>query len=114
MVAFRMLRAILLILLILHGLIHLMGFSKAFQLAPMSQLTQPIGKPTGILWLAATVMLLLTAVVLALDKNWWWQLSIAAIALSQIAIVTSWRDARFGTIINMILLFMIVQQIVHF
>ena len=35
-----------------HGLIHLMGFAKAFNYAEISQLTQPISKNTGWLWLS--------------------------------------------------------------
>jgi hypothetical protein len=39
--------------LALHGLIHLLGFAKAFGLARLPQLTQPIGPLLGLLWLMA-------------------------------------------------------------
>ena len=44
---------ILVILLVVHGLIHLLGFVKAFGLAPVAQLTQPITRTAGAFWLAA-------------------------------------------------------------
>lgn len=40
-----MIRAIFGFLILLHGLIHLMGFLKAFHLADIEQLTLPISKP---------------------------------------------------------------------
>jgi hypothetical protein len=38
-------------LLLLHGLIHLMGFAKAFGYAELPQLTQPIPREWGLVWL---------------------------------------------------------------
>jgi hypothetical protein len=35
-----------------------MGFVKGFQLAEISQLTQSISKPMGVLWLFATILFL--------------------------------------------------------
>ena len=48
-----MLRWALIGLLILHGLIHLMGFAKAFGYAELPQLTQPISRDWGVVWLLA-------------------------------------------------------------
>ncbi len=52
-------------LLTLHGLIHLMGFAKAFGYAKLPQLTQPISRESGVLWLLASVLTVATAVMLA-------------------------------------------------
>ena len=35
-------------LLVVHGLIHLMGFAKAFELGEFPQLTQPVSSALGI------------------------------------------------------------------
>ena len=35
----------------LHGLIHLLGFVKAFDLGEIRELTQPVSRTMGILWL---------------------------------------------------------------
>ena len=39
------------LVLIIHGLIHLLGFAKAFRFAELPQLTQPISPLVGVLWL---------------------------------------------------------------
>ena len=59
-----MIRILFLILLAVHGLIHLLGFAKAFGLAELPQLVQPISRPWGALWLAAAALTLATAVML--------------------------------------------------
>lgn len=90
--------------LVLHGLIHLMGTAKAFGVAEIPQLTQPIAGPLGILWLLAASLLLVTALTLFTWPQWWWLVGAAAIVVSQAAIITSWSDARYGTIANLIVL----------
>jgi hypothetical protein len=42
------------------------------------------------------------------DKDWWWMIGTASIILSQVLILSSWHDARFGTIANVIILFLVV------
>jgi hypothetical protein len=103
-----MLKIIFFIIIIVHGLIHLMGFVKAFKLAPMDQLTQPISKPVGLLWLL-TALLFLAAVFLFLRRpEFWWIIAAPAIIISQVLIILSWRDAKFGTIANLIILLNII------
>ncbi|MCX6578607.1 MAG: hypothetical protein NT166_00305 [Candidatus Aminicenantes bacterium] len=103
-----MFKIIFCIIIIVHGLIHLMGFVKAFKLAPMDQLTQPISKPVGLLWLL-TALLFLAAVFLFLRRlEFWWIIAAPAIIISQVLIIFSWRDAKFGTIANLIILLNII------
>jgi len=59
------LRWVLIGLLLLHGLIHLMGFAKAFGYAELPQLTQPISREWGVLWLLAGGLVVATAMMLA-------------------------------------------------
>ena len=49
-------------LLLVHGLVHSMGFLKAFGLARLPQLGLPISRPRGVLWLVAGLAMLGTAV----------------------------------------------------
>jgi len=93
-------RLLFAILLAVHGLIHLMGFAKAFGLAKLPQLVQPISRPMGVAWLAAALLLALTAVAVFAMPRWWWALGGVALVLSQIVIASSWSDARYGTIAN--------------
>lgn len=94
-----------------HGLLHLLGPAKAFGLAALPQLTQPISKPAAMLWLLAAAATLATAAAIPLWPQRWWILTPVAILLSQAAIATSWQDAKFGTIPNLVLL---AVAVVHF
>lgn len=92
------------IVVVLHALIHLLGFVKAFQLAEVSQLTQQISKPVGVFWLIAFLLLTASAIQFIFDKDIWWIAALIGIILSQILIILFWQDAKFGTIPNIIIL----------
>ncbi len=96
---------ILITLLVIHGLSHLLGFMKAFGLAQPSQLQAAISRPMGILWLAAAILLIVSAVMVFPAWRWWWVSAAVGVVLSQVLIFTSWNDAKAGTIANVILLF---------
>lgn len=106
-------RLIFAIILILHGLIHLMGFVKAFKLAEVSQLNMNISKAAGIAWLLAALVLIITSMTFLLKKEWWWMIGILALLLSQVLIIAYWSDAKFGTVANVILLIGIVLSFSH-
>jgi hypothetical protein len=95
-------------LIAVHGLIHLMGFAKAFKFAPIAQLTQPISPALGVLWLAAAVLLLAAVALLLVAPRWFWLAGLVGLLASQIAITSSWGDARFGSIVNVALLAAVV------
>ncbi len=97
-------RTVLIILFALHGLIHLLGFAKAFQFASITQLTQPISRPIGLLWMASGLLFLIGATMYALKLNLWWTPAMLGIILSQILVFMFWQDAKFGTIANLLLL----------
>ncbi len=97
-----------LVFLVLHGAIHLLGFAKAFGLATLPQLAEPISRPMGVLWLLAALAFGTTAALVAVDRGKWWLAALAALALSQAAIASSWGDARFGTAANVVVLMALV------
>ena len=103
-----MLKIFLLIILFIHGMIHLLGFLKAFQLAEINQLTQNISKPMGILWLIALLLFLAAAIQLISNHDLWWITALAAVILSQVLIILFWQDAKFGTIANIIVLLSVI------
>lgn len=94
--------AVFAVFLILHGLIHLLGFAKAFGFAALPQLTQPITPFFGLLWLTAAALFLAAAVSICASPRWWWAIGACAIAVSTIAIAPSWADARFGALANLV------------
>ena len=93
----------LIALIAIHALIHFMGFAKAFGLAELTQLTQPIGRGMGLLWLLAGLTLLLAAVMVKTHPGSWWWLAFAGVLLSQAVLFSSWSDARFGTVANVLI-----------
>jgi hypothetical protein len=88
------------ILLVLHGLIHLLGAAKAFGWAQVSQLTTPISRSGGTLWLSSTLLFWAAAASMRLWPRYWWLVGAIAIAVSMVAIVPSWADAKFGAGVN--------------
>ena len=91
-------------LVVLHGLIHFMGPAKAFGLAELPQLSQPISRHVGIAWLVAGLAFLGIAAQLVWAPRWWWVTALPAVALSQGVILTAWSDAKFGTLANVVVL----------
>jgi len=101
-------KTLFLIIIAIHSLIHLMGFVKAFNLAELSQLTQSISKTSGIIWLLTSLLFLCSLGLYVFQKQEWLMVATVAVVLSQIVIIQSWTDAKFGTIANMIILFPII------
>ena len=101
-------RLLFALLLVVHGLIHAMGFAKAFGLAELSQLTREISRPLGVLWLGAGVLTLLAAAALFVWPRGFWLVGGLACVLSQIVVSQSWVDAKFGTVANGLLLLAVV------
>jgi hypothetical protein len=92
------------VFLVLHGLIHTIGVAKAFNLAELPQLSQPIAPATGWVWLAATILFFATAVAIFVTPRWWWALGACAILVSLAAVAPSWSDAKFAVLPNLIAL----------
>ncbi len=90
--------------LVVHGLIHLMGFAKAFGYAELPQLTQPISRAWGAAWLVAAILTLASATALGFGARRFWAIGAVALVVSQVVIVSSWRDAWAGSIANLVLL----------
>ena len=99
-----MVRIVVAFLFVLHGLIHLFGFAKAFGYADLPLLGQAISEPIGVLWLTAALLCLASAAALFLAPRWWWVVGALAVVTSQVVIVTAWSDAMIGTVANLLLL----------
>jgi hypothetical protein len=82
--------------LLIHGLIHLIGFYK-YARARAS-------KAKGMFWLTTTLLFITTAVLTVINLPAWWLPGIIAVGCSQVLITNSWSDAKYGTIINAIVL----------
>ncbi|WP_138420370.1 DUF6920 family protein [Aquibacillus sediminis] len=92
------------LLVSVHGLIHLLGFVKAFKLVEVNQLKVEISKSIGLIWLVTTFLFIAIGLLLLLNNNLWWLPAIITVAFSQTVIFFSWQDAKFGTVVNVIIL----------
>jgi len=98
-------RLVLAGILVGHGLIHIAGFLAAFGLAEVGVLRNDPSRPAGILWLVAAVLLVASGVLLFAFPARWSQVAVIALVLSQGLIVSSWGDAKFGTLANVVVMF---------
>lgn len=91
------------LLLLIHGIIHVMGFTKAFNLGRQNLLTDNISKPAGFFWLITMLIFIAAAIVYIIKAPYWPELAMTAVIISQLLIILSWKDAKAGTILNIIL-----------
>ena len=91
-----------------HGLIHLMGFTKAFELGTIQQLTKEITRPAGIFWLLCAFLFISAAILFFLKSEWLTFFAVPAIVISQILIIMTWQDAKFGSIPNFLIILVII------
>lgn len=101
-------RFLLIILIFLHGLIHLAGFLKSFGFINLEEISHDISKPIGVLWLISTLLFFATGILYLLGKDSWIIPATLAIVISQLLIILTWQDAKFGTIPNVIILLSII------
>jgi uncharacterized protein DUF6544 len=97
-------RWIVVVLMAIHGLIHLMPTAKGFGWVEVTELDEPIGAAEGVAWLLAAVLVLASAGLLAMRVRPWWIVAAVAAAFSQTVILTSWGPAKAGTAANVLML----------
>jgi len=103
-----MIRYLFVSLMFIHGLIHLMGFIRAFGYGVANQISGEISRFNGMFWLAATLLFMLASILFLLKNESWLWVAILACIISQILIITLWKYAKFGTIANVIIVFAVL------
>lgn len=93
-------KSIITTIIVLHAFIHILGFLKAFSLADIRQLTIPIGKVQGILWLLSFMILCIGSIFYGMSYHTWSLWLMVGVILSQILVFYSWNDAKFATMLN--------------
>lgn len=101
-------RLLFIAIIALHGLVHSIGFFRAFGLMEGKNYNIPVSKPMGILWIITALLFEIVAVLVFNHNKQWWVIGSIAIILSQFLIIRYWSDTKFGTIINIIISAVIV------
>jgi hypothetical protein len=105
-----MLKYLFTFVMLIQGLIHFMGFAKAYNYGNITQISKYISKSTGSIWLFTAMLFIVAVVLFFVKKESWAYFAIVAAVISQILIITVWKDAKFGTIINIIVLFVAISS----
>lgn len=104
-------------IVVIHGLIHLLGFVAYWPLGEIAelpykttllngrfQLSQSGMRLYSVLWLLAAVALIGSAVSLAADRAWWLPLMVTAVILSLVVTVLDWSSAFRGALLSLVML----------
>jgi len=91
-------RMLFFLLILVHGMIHVLGFVKGFGFKEVKGLTMPITKSKGLLWLLAALLILVFAWLYGANAKFAWIVGFVAMGLSQVLVFVYWRDAKFGTL----------------
>ena len=97
-------RFLLFLVIVVHALIHLMGFAKAFHFAEISQLAEQPSRTAGLIWLLCAMALTVAGGLFLFKQVSWWWVALPAVILSQMLIFFFWGDAKFGTVANLVIL----------
>lgn len=111
------LRVILGIILLAHGLIHLIGVAAYWHLVKFDGIntsSEVLGgnldvgdfglKVLGLLWLAATIGFAVAAYGYVAKTDWWQPVMLSVTLLSLGVCILGWKDTVFGTTTNLIIL----------
>lgn len=104
-------RLLFTIVLFLHLLIHSIGFAKAFHWIETSGETNTMSGAQGLLCLLVSILLILTIAFFQRKNHIWILLSIVVIIISQVIILFNWEVAKYGSIINLIILIVAIISI---
>lgn len=114
-----MIKWFLIVIIVIHGLIHLIGGINELGIAKVEGLTgktlivvpdtvrivlDTVRIVLGMIWFALVLLFLMSAVGLGINRSWWKTIAIGAVIVSQILIIIWWPDARFGTIANILII----------
>src|SRR5690349_17912827 len=103
-------KTVIIFIITLHAVIHIVGFKKTLGQVPLTapEFSMPIFSrlfidPLRILWLSAGIVFLAAATFYFFNTQWWTIPCFVGIILSESLIIHSWKEARWGTVLNLIL-----------
>jgi len=110
-------RILVVVVLILHGLVHLLGFVVPWKLASIEGLsykttilsgTLDIGatgaRLIGLVWLLAAIGFVIAGIAILIGYPGWVTLTLIVTTLSLVLTILGWPDSQFGLLVNIIIL----------
>jgi hypothetical protein len=117
----RVMRVILVLLLLVHGIAHLPGFLVNWQLRSFPELpfrttvfggTLDVGligiRAVGVGWLLVTIAFGFAALGVLLRSGWWQPVAYSAVGASGLLSAAGWPEARLGLVANALVIVLIV------
>ncbi len=112
-----MIRGLLALVLVLHGLVHVLGFVVPWRLATVATMPYTttllagrldVGatgiRVVGVLWLLAAVGLVIAGTGVMTAQGWWLPLTLVVVLGSVILTILGSPASYFGVIVNVVLL----------
>jgi len=101
------------LILLAHGLIHLIGFAFSLGIAGRPQkslinVTKGYTTILGIAWLLTSLLFIASAIFYYVDYDFYWITLSLAFIFSQTLIIMYWPSAKYGSVINAIVLIAVV------
>lgn len=112
----RLARWVVGLLLVFHGVVHVLGPVDIWAIADLQELTgQPVidlgQSATNVLagaWLVAFIALVGAGIGVFIRQTWWRVWAVVGAAISQVVIFIWWEDAATGTIPNLLVIAAVV------
>jgi hypothetical protein len=114
-------RLLISVLLVAHGVAHLVGFVAGWRLAELPELpykTTVLGghvdvgdigaRVMGTVWLGAAVWFVIAGAAVRLHAEWAFEATSAGLAASSLLCVLGWPDAKVGVAMNVFLALLLV------
>jgi hypothetical protein len=102
----------LILILLIHGLLHVLGFASTFDIITPRQKWLTVTKShqvfAGVAWLFTGLLFILAAALFYIEWEFFWLILLPAFIFSQVLIVLYWSLDKYGTVINMIVLVVIM------
>jgi len=105
-------RWLLVIVMVMHGIGHIMGFLAAWTKIPVGwrdapwllgggyHITSPVGAAWGLLWLVVLIGFVGAGLGLIWSQPWWLALAVASAVVSLVAILPWWTSAPLGAAVG--------------
>lgn len=96
------------ILVLVHGIIHLLGFLKGTGLKDIKELRLEYSNTSAYVWLIASGLFVLFGISYLFSFRYSWIIGFLSVLISTFLIIIFWQDTKFGIIPNVIVLLVVI------